>query len=124
MRDVGKLVVAALKHPGEATKNKALKVNSFTATPKEIVAEFEKQTGGQPWEVSYTSLDELKELEQQAWAKQDPMAGVFTLKRIWTEGKTVYAHRDNDAIDMEGDKVESLASAVGQAIKVQTSDGS
>jgi uncharacterized protein YbjT (DUF2867 family) len=124
MRDVGKLVVAALKHPGEATKNKALKVNSFTATPKKIVAEFEKQTGGQPWDVSYTSLDELKELEHEAWAKQDPGAGVFTLKRIWTEGKTLYEHRDNDVIDMEGDKVESLESAVKQAIKVQTSDGS
>ena len=124
MRDVGKLVVAALKHPGEATKNKALKVNSFTATPKEIVAEFEKQTGGQSWDVSYTSLDQVKEWEQQAWAKQDPLAGVFTLKRIWTEGQTLYLDRVKDGIDMEGDKVESLESGVRQAIKVQTSDDS
>ena len=123
MRDVGKLVVAALRHP-EATKNKAIKVNSFTATPKEIVAEFEKQTGGQKWEVEYTGLDELKELEQQAWAKEDPAAGLFTLRRIWTEGKTVYKHRDNDVIDMEGDKVDSLESGVRLAIEVQTSGGS
>lgn len=119
MRDVGKLVVAAIKHP-EATKNKALKVNSFTATPKEIVAEFEKQTGGQSWSVAYTSLDELKRLEEQAWAKEDPRAGVFTLKRIWTSGRTLYDHRDNDVIGMENG-VESLESAVRQAIKVQTS---
>ena len=37
MRDVGRLVVAAIKHP-EASRNRALKVNSFTTTPKEIVA--------------------------------------------------------------------------------------
>jgi nucleoside-diphosphate-sugar epimerase len=117
MRDVGKLVVAALKAP-EATKNKALKVNSFTTTPKEIVAEYEKQTG-QKWEVSYTSLDELKELERQAWEKQDSRAGGLTLRRIWTSGRTLYEHRDNDVIGME-DKMETLESAVEQAIKVQT----
>lgn len=122
MRDVGKLVLAAIKHP-EATKNKALKVNSFTATPKEIVAEFEKQTGGEAWNVSYTSLDELKDLEQQAWAKEDPRAGPLTLRRIWASGRTLYEHRDNDAIGME-DGVESLESAVRQAIKVQTGDQS
>ena len=117
MRDVGKLVVAALKAQ-EATKNKALKVNSFTTTPKEIVAEYEKQTG-EKWEVSYTSLDELKELERQAWEKQDPRAGGLTLRRIWTSGRTLYEHRDNDVIGME-DKMETLESAVEQAIKVQT----
>lgn len=122
MRDVGKLVVAAIKHP-EATQNKVLRVNSFTATPKEIVAEFEKQTGGQKWDVSFTSLDQLKELEEQAWAKQDPKAGPLTLRRIWTSGKTLYDHRDNDVIEME-DKVESLESAVRQAIKVQTAEKS
>lgn len=123
MRDVGKLVVAALKHP-EAGKNKALRVNSFTATPKEIVAEFEKQTGGERWQVAYTSLDELKQLEQQAWEKESPAAGLFSLRRIWTEGKTLYEHRDNDVIDMEGNKVDSLESTVRLAIKVQTGDSS
>ena len=117
MRDVGKLVVAAIKHP-DASKNKALKVNSFTTTPKEIVAEFEKQTGDS-WDISYTSLDELKKLEQEAWDRGDPGAGPMTLRRIWTSGRTLYDHRDNDAIEME-DGVESLESAVKQAIKVQT----
>ena len=118
MRDVGKLVVAALKHP-EAAKNRPLLVNSFTTTPKEIVAEFEKQTGGQSWDVSFSSLDQLKELEQQAWADNKPYAGAFTLRRIWTEGGTLYDQRDNGLIDME-DGVESLQGAVSQAIKVQT----
>ena len=118
MRDVGKLVVAALKN-AEAAKNRPLLVNSFTATPKEIVAEFEKQTGSGPWDVSYTSLEALKEVEQQAWADEWPSAGSLTLRRIWTEGGTLYEHRDNGLIGME-DGVDSLQSAVKQAIEVQT----
>lgn len=118
MRDVGKLVVAALKHPEEA-RNRALRVNSFTTTPNEIVAEFEKQTGGDRWDVSVTSIDQLKEMEQQAWAKGDPKAGTVTLRRIWTEGGTLYDQRDNGLIGME-DSMDLLADAVRQAIKVQT----
>ena len=49
MRDVGKLVVAALCHPVEA-KNRALLCNSFTTTPRKILSEFETQTGGEKWE--------------------------------------------------------------------------
>jgi nucleoside-diphosphate-sugar epimerase len=118
MRDVGKLVVAALKHP-DAARNRALKVNSFTATPKEIIQEFERQTGGEQWNVTYTSLENLKELEQQAYANGDPKAGGLTLRRIWTEGGTLYASRDNGAIGME-DKMDTLESAVQQAIRVQS----
>lgn len=118
MRDVGKLVVAALRHPF-AARNRALRVNSFTTTPNEIVAEFEKQTGGEPWDVSFTSLEELKEIEKQAWAKKDPKAGSVTLRRIWTEGGTLYERRDNGLIRMEYD-MDSLEDAVSQAIKVQT----
>ncbi|KAF2478845.1 isoflavone reductase [Neohortaea acidophila] len=118
MRDVGKLVVAALQHPEEA-RNRALRVNSFTATPKEILAEFERQTGGQPWSVAFTSLAQLEELEREAWAKSDPKAGGLTLRRIWTSGRTLYDARDNGLIGME-DGVETLESAVRQAIKVQT----
>ncbi|KAK5163634.1 uncharacterized protein LTR77_010583 [Saxophila tyrrhenica] len=118
MKDVGRLVVAALKHP-EAAKNRALKVNSFTTTPKQIVAEFEKQTGGS-WDVSYTSLEKLKEMEKQAYVAGDPKAGPLTLRRIWTEGGTLYQSRDDGVIGME-DKMDSLQDAVGRAIQVQTS---
>ncbi|KAK3696298.1 hypothetical protein LTR37_018034 [Vermiconidia calcicola] len=118
MRDVGELVVAATKHP-EASRNRALKVNSFTATPKEIVAEFEQQTGGQAWDVSYTSLEQLKEMEKEAHANGDPRAGPLTLRRIWTEGGTLYDRRDNELIGME-DKMTSLPGAIKQAVQVQT----
>lgn len=117
MRDVGKLVVATLKHP-ESCRNKAIRVNSFTTTPRELLAEFEKQTG-QQWSVSYTSLERLKQLEEEAWKQGLPRAGTITLRRIWTSGKTLYEKRDNDLIDLE-DGLDDVESAVRQAIEVQT----
>ncbi|KAF1991590.1 putative isoflavone reductase family protein [Aulographum hederae CBS 113979] len=96
MPDVGKLLVAALLSP-EASQNKALKVNSFTATPKEILAEFEKQTGAS-WKASYVPLEKLKREEEKSWKEGSPSATSFTLKRIWTEGGTLYEKRDNDLI--------------------------
>ncbi|TVY30692.1 Isoflavone reductase-like protein [Lachnellula hyalina] len=116
---VGKLVVKALLHP-EASKKRALKVNSFTTTPAEIVAEFEKQTG-EKWNVTYTSLSELKELEAAAWENKVPMAPLYTLRRIWAEGGTLYAKRDNSLLDAE-DNLETLADAVRDAILTQRSE--
>jgi hypothetical protein len=105
---VGRLLVASLKNP-EASRNRVLIVNSFTTTPKEILAEFEKQTGNK-WSVEYTSLDELKELEKQAWEQGQPFAGGLTLRRIWTEGGTLYGKRDNDLIGPI--QLDSLADVV------------
>ena len=119
MRDVGKLTVAALLHP-DAAKNKALKVNSFTTTPNDLVAEFERQTGGGKWDVQTTSLERLKELEKEAWEKGNPAAGGFTLRRIWAEGGTLYEERDNEVIGMEGEgKLDGLESCVRHAVDVQ-----
>jgi hypothetical protein len=93
-------------------------VNSFTATPNEILAEFERQTGAK-WAVSYTSLEKLKDLEKQAWESGAPHATPCTLRRIWTEGGTLYSKpRDNGLI---GDPpLENLADQVEQAIEKQT----
>lgn len=93
MKDVGRLLVAALKTPVTESP-RTLKVNSFTTTPNEIAAEYEKQTGSK-WDVSYTSLDELRTLEKDAWESGNPLATVYTLRRIWTEGGTLYDMRDN-----------------------------
>ncbi|KAH8817426.1 isoflavone reductase family protein [Xylogone sp. PMI_703] len=117
MADVGKFVVGALRHP-EQSANKALKVNSFTTTPKEILREFEKQTGS-TWKVSFTPLDELKKLEQEAWASGDPAATVYTLRRIWTEGGTLYDKIDNEAIGVT--VTDTLESTVKKAIEKQQS---
>ncbi|KAK2763864.1 hypothetical protein FQN54_009482 [Arachnomyces sp. PD_36] len=120
MVDVGKLVVAALKNPS-ASRNKALRVNSFTTTPEDILAEFEKQTGGEKWEKTYTPLDRLKELEEKAWAEGVPTATIFTLRRIWTEGGTLYDVRDNGVIG-EPD-TESLEDVVRRSVQRQTGSG-
>lgn len=117
---VGKLVVAALKHPS-VSQNRALKVNSFTTTGEETLAEFEKQTGGERWTKTYTSLDRLRELEQKAWAEGVPIATIFTLRRIWTEGGTLYDERDNGLIGEP--KMESLADVVKRSIERQTATG-
>lgn len=132
MRDVGKFVVAALllqqqqqqQHSdgngnggNGVTKNRALRVNSFTTTPHELLAEFERQTGGEKWQVGYTSVEELERLE-----RENP---VVTLRRIWTSGKTLYAKGDNEEL-LNGAKeddgffcLDNVQSAVAQAIDVQ-----
>ena len=113
MRDVGRLLVAALKTP-TSNSERILKVNSFTVTGKEALAEFEKQTGAK-WEASYTSLEELKRLEAQAWEENWPSKTPLTLRRIWTEGGTLYEKRDNGTIHFD-DGLNTLADQVGSTI--------
>jgi hypothetical protein len=115
---VGKLVVAALLHP-EAARNRALRVNSFTTTPLEIVEEFEKQTGGEKWDVEYVSLEKLRDLEKQAYEEENPWSVGFTLRRIWGEGKTLYERRDNWVIEAE-EGLDSLRDAVKVVVARQT----
>jgi hypothetical protein len=110
---VGKLLVAALQHLAPS-RNRALIVNSFTATPDEILAEFEKQTGD-TWQVEYTSIERLRKIVEHGWKMQDPWATGATLKRIWTEGGTLYEDRDNGLI---GDPpMETLSDQVRKAIE-------
>lgn len=112
---VGKAAVAALRHP-EASFNKALKVQSFVVTSKDILAEFEKQTGGEPWTtISYT-LQELKDAEQKAWSEGNPHAVSYTLRRIWSEGGTLYEKTDNESIGLKDSELETLSDAVTRAL--------
>jgi len=98
VRSVGKLVLETLRRP-DVAMNRALKVNSFTTTPALIQEEFERQTGGKAWtDVSETPLGQLRELETEAWEAGKPYATVLTLRRIWTEGGTLYDQRDNGLI--------------------------
>lgn len=112
MADVGRLLVAVLEHP-DLCDNKAVKVNSFTTTPQEILAEFERQTDSK-WEVGYTTLEELKRLEGLAWETGNELATIYTLRRIWTEGSTLYEKTDNDAIGMT--KMDTLEMVVQKAV--------
>lgn len=113
MRDVGRLLVAALKTPTDLSE-RILKVNSFTVTGKETVTEFEKQTGSK-WEISYTSLDEMNKLEEQAWEEDWPSKTPLTLRRIWAEGGTLYESRDNGKVNFD-DGLETLADQVKNTI--------
>ncbi|KAJ4404061.1 hypothetical protein N0V91_006171 [Didymella pomorum] len=117
MRDVGRLLVAALQ-TATGSSERILKVNSFTATGDETVKEFEAQTG-EKWDVRYTPLDELRMLEQQAWQEDWPSKTPLTLRRIWTEGGTLYESRDNGEIGFDegletlGDQVKSTIAKHG-----------
>ncbi|TVY15044.1 Isoflavone reductase PCBER-like protein [Lachnellula arida] len=119
--DVGRLTVKALLHPS-ASKNRALRVNSFTASELDILAEFERQTGGEKWSVQHMPFEELRRLESEAWEKGDPMATGYTLRRIWAEGGTLYEERDNGLVD--GEDTEGLGDAVGVAVASQVGQGS
>ncbi|KAI0002654.1 isoflavone reductase family protein [Xylariaceae sp. FL0662B] len=112
MADVGRLLVAVLLHP-EASDNRALKVNSYTTTPNEILAEFERQTESK-WDVSFTPLADLKILERVAWESGNPLGTLYTLRRIWTEGSTLYEQTDNAALGLS--KTDTLEMSVQEAI--------
>ncbi|KAI0192529.1 hypothetical protein F4808DRAFT_365630 [Astrocystis sublimbata] len=114
MPDVGKLLVAALRHPTEA-QGKALKVQSFVTTPLEIKREFEKQTGGE-WTTEHTPNETLRDLEKQLWYEGKPVATLATLRRIWAEGGTLYEKTDNEALGVAPQDMESLAGVVGRAV--------
>lgn len=114
MKSVGKLLVAAIQHP-KASRNRALKVNSFTTTPNKILAEFEHQTCAK-WCVEYVTLLELKGLEKAAWDNTDPLAAMFTLRRIWTEGGTLYHNTDNKMIGLSVDDMDSLGDIVAKLV--------
>lgn len=117
MADVGKFLVAALAHPevsfGSDKLDVALKVQSFVVTPREVFAEYEKQTGGQ-WTVQTTTLAELEAVETKAWADGFPGAVGYTLRRIWAEGGTLYEKNDNDLLNVAD--LDSLAEAVKREI--------
>jgi hypothetical protein len=95
-------VVAALLHP-EATKNRALRVNSFTTTPLEIV---------------FISYEEARASEKKAYEDGNPAAVGFTLRRIWGEGGTLYERSDNWIIGAE-EGLDTLSDAVKVAVATQ-----
>ncbi|EXJ59089.1 hypothetical protein A1O7_06520 [Cladophialophora yegresii CBS 114405] len=115
MADVGKFVVAALMNT-TASRNTTLIVHSFTATPHEILAEYERQTGCQ-WEKSYTTLERLKEIEREEYQVYSALATVVTLRRIWTEGGTLHKYYDETILGQVD--AETLESQVAANIRKQ-----
>ncbi|KAK5036049.1 hypothetical protein LTR13_005619 [Exophiala sideris] len=110
MADVGKFVVAALINSA-ASRNTTLIVHSFTATPHEILAEYEKQTGAK-WEKSYTSAERLRDIEKEEYQIYSALATVVTLRRIWTEGGTLYKFYDEGILgQIESETLKSQVAA-------------
>ncbi|KAI9744065.1 MAG: hypothetical protein M1818_002217 [Claussenomyces sp. TS43310] len=118
--DVAKFVLKVLQHP-ERCSRRALKLKSFTTTPQKIVEEFERQTDT-TWDISYTSLPQLRNLDAQALDSGNPVSAIYTLRRIWAEGGTLYNAWDNAELGMEGDETDTLEDAVRLAIQTQTAE--
>lgn len=112
---VGKFVVAALANP-QASQNKILRVQSFVVSAKDILDEFEKQTGSK-FNVKYTSKNELRQMEKQLWEEGNPGATLFTLRRIWSDGKTLYDKTNNESLGVTTDDLEPLSAVVGRAVR-------
>ncbi|EMR64045.1 hypothetical protein MGN70_007204 [Eutypa lata] len=115
MPDVGKFVAAALRHP-EVSQGKALKVQSFVVSPNAILNEFEKQTGT-TWTVEHTPIEKLRKEEKERWESKSPSATLYTLRRIWGEGKTLYEKTDNESLGLRDEDLERLSTVVGRAVK-------
>ena len=112
MADCGRALLGVLQHP-EACDGKVITVHSFVTTPHAILREFERQMNAK-WSVEYTPLADLRLLEDQAWAQSNPLATFYTLRRIWTEGATLYAKVDNEIIGLT--KTDTLEMVVQAAI--------
>ena len=78
---------------------------------KDFLDEFEKQTGDK-FKVSYVSKDRLAEVEQKHWAEGNANAAAFTLRRIWSSGKTLYDKTDNEALGVKQDDLEPVSAVV------------
>lgn len=94
---------------------KALKVQSFVTTPNAIVEEFEKQTGAK-WTVDHTPNQRLREAEKESWEHNSPIATLYTLKRIWAEGGTLYDKTDNEILGLKPEDMEPLSLVVEKAV--------
>lgn len=114
MPDVGKLVAAALRSP-EVSMGKVLKVQSFVTTPNAIVEELEKQTGTN-WSVQHRSMESLRKVEKESWNSNNPLATLYTLRRIWAEGGTLYDKTDNELLGLTPEDMESLSTIVERAV--------
>lgn len=117
MADCGRALIGVLRHP-EACDGKAIIVHSFVTTPHAVLREFGRQMNAR-WSVEHTSLAGLRLLEDQAWTHANPLAALYTLRRIWTEGSTLYSKVDNESIGLA--KTDTLEMVVQAAIAKPTS---
>jgi hypothetical protein len=58
----------------------------------------------------------LKEAERKGWAEGNPKAVSYTLRRIWSEGGTLYEKTDNESIGLKDEDLETLEDSVRRAL--------
>ena len=92
---VGNAVAAVLLQP-EETANQFIYVHSFTATQKEILAEFENATG-EKWTISESTAEESKAQGQALLAKGDTL-GLFPLLKAIILGEGYGSDFTKDAV--------------------------
>ena len=62
-------------------------------------------------------MSALKDAEKAAWDSDKPAATLFTLRRIWASGGTLYDKTDNESIGLVVGDLETLKIAVKRAIE-------
>lgn len=62
-------------------------------------------------------MERLKEIEKEEYQIYSPLATVATLRRIWTEGGTLYPYYDDSILDVV--ETENLCSQVEANITKQ-----
>jgi hypothetical protein len=89
----------------EASKNATIRVSSIDAKPSEMLVALKKIEGNDNIKARYTSLEEFKKFEQEAWEKAPESATVFTLTRIWFEGGSDFTKKPKAVyLDVESGK--------------------
>ncbi|WPG97450.1 Hypothetical protein R9X50_00022500 [Acrodontium crateriforme] len=111
---IAEATVKILQKPGE-TKDQMLYVQSFCVTQKEVIAAFEKATGGEKWKIGqYDS----KTFEVQEKAKADAGDKEAIEELVWLLG-TIDANwtkNEGFAMDLLGLKDEDLDTAVKKVV--------
>lgn len=98
-------VLSSLLTP-EASANATLRVSSVDAKPADFQSALEKLEGNKSFKTSYTSIEDFKALEKEAWDKSDPSATVYTLSRIWYDGQSDFTRKPR-ALYLQPDGTEA-----------------
>lgn len=96
-------------------------MQSFVTTPLQVLQEFKNQTGSE-FEVTYTTVEEIKKLEKTLWDKGVPQATSVTLRRIWATGGTLYAKNDNDVLEVKEQDLDTVEEGVKRYLKNRQRD--
>ncbi|KAJ3036267.1 hypothetical protein HDV00_002923 [Rhizophlyctis rosea] len=102
--DTARYTLSSVLTPS-ASENATLRVSSFTATPAELQVAVEKVVG-RKLKTTYVDLDEHRREEKKRWEEKDPKATLYTLSRLWYEGRSDFSRRPKALYLVGGKEVE------------------